>query len=247
MEIKELKNKEEKIRLLIEKLSDVNAERYPIYDGINDIDQYLKAKYKILFVLKEPYDEENGEGGNWDIKELLGKGGYGKASKTFYPLIYIAYGILNGFQTWNDMEYVEKNFEEMNKSLYQVSYINISKLPSLNVTKTDFNDIVNAYEMDKKNDNIILTQIDSYEPDIIIGFGIGEILTADLVLKCIDDDDFYYSDNINGCTSKKYPNTLYIAAYHPAQTKMQQPEYVDSIIRIAKNWVNKKNIDTMVS
>lgn len=234
MELNDLIKKEEEIHKLVEKLSDLENNRQPIYDGIFDIEQYLKAKYKILFILKEPYDEKNGKGGGWAIKDVLPKGGYGKASKTFYPLIYIANGILTGFKSFDEIpDFIKDNFEEMNNYLYQVAYINISKLPSLNTTRTDFSHIVKAYNNDKMNDNIILKQIDTYQPDIIVSCGIDRLLFADLEL--------YLDDKLNTFKSKKYPNLVYIGTYHPAQISIPQKKYIDHVILTAKKWAEQEN------
>jgi hypothetical protein len=232
MELNELKAKEQEIHNLVEKLTDEDNERYPIYDGINDLEQYLKAKYKIMFILKEPYDGTGGTGGDWAIKDILGKGGYGRASRTFYPLIYISYGILNDFCAWDDMDNVQDNFDEMNSYLYKVAHINISKLPSLNTTRTNFSDIVNAYNKDKENDCIILKQIDAYQPDIIIGCGIGNLLADDLEL--------YQPENKTGYRSKKYPNLLYIGTGHPALRTETREVYVDYVITVAKELLSKE-------
>ena len=98
MDIIEMQQKDYGIQLLIDKLIVETKVREPIYDGINCIEEYIKAKYKILFILKEPYDSD---GGGWAIKDIISKGQYGKSIKTFYPLIYIAYGILNHFKFYN--------------------------------------------------------------------------------------------------------------------------------------------------
>jgi hypothetical protein len=227
----ELTRKEEEIYRLIEKSADKIADRFPIYDGINNIEQYANATYRILFVLKEPYDEKEGKGGNWKIKDILGKGGYGRASKSFYPMIYITYGILNNFMSWGEMDYVQDNFEEMNSYLYRVAHINISKLPSINGTRTDFSHITEAYKKDRENDNIILKQITAYNPHFIVGCGIENLLMDDLELCQIE--------KTNGYTSRKFPDLLYIGAYHPAQTTCSQEEYCNSVINIAKDWVKR--------
>jgi hypothetical protein len=230
MKIADLQNKHDEIERLIKKLTDKNSERYPIYDGINNIEEYVSAKYKILFLLKEGYDET---GGDFSISEVVSEGNYGKASKTFYPMIYITYAILNDFLLYDDMDYIQNDFENMNSYLYKVAHVNINKLPSLNGTRTDFRDIVSAYTKDKENDNIVLKQIQAYEPDIVIGCGLGELLTVDLGL--------YYDEITKGCLSDKYPNMLYIDTYHPAQTTISQEKYVNSIVGIVKSWAKLKN------
>jgi hypothetical protein len=231
MNIIEFKKKEAEIKLLIGKLADEAADRYPIYDGINNIEEYVNSKYKILFVLKEPYDEKDGEGGGFSILNVIEKENYGRSFKTYYPLIYISYGILNDFTLYADMPDIQPNFKYMNSYLHKVAHINISKLPSLNRAKTIFSDIQEAYNKDLENDRIILKQIDAYNPDIIIGCGIGEILTEDLGL---------YYDATNACQSRKYPNILYVEAYHPAQFSITSEKYVDPIIQSVQSWFSNK-------
>lgn len=225
----ELHKNEVDIHHLIEKLADVDNDRYPIYDGIVDIEQYLKSKYKIMFILKEPYDQADGSGGRWHIRDIFSKGGYGKSSNTFYPLIYIAYGILNNFSLWNDMNYVQDAFDEMNGYLFKIAYINISKLPALKPPRTSFQDIIAAYKRDRATDSIILKQIDAYQPDIVIGFGIRDILYHDLAL--------YQPEGKSYWKSEKHPNLIYIKTYHPNQTELLQQEFVDSIINSAKQYL----------
>jgi len=229
MNLVDIRQREDEIIGLIDKLADANNGRYPIYDGIVDIEQYLNAKYKILFVLMEPYDQRDGSGGRWHIRDLFSKGGYGKSSNTFYPLIYIAYGILNDFCLWNDMNYVQDDFDEMNNHLYKIAYINISKLPAIKPPRTKFSDIVAAYKKDRANDSIILKQIDAYQPDIVIGFGIRDILYHDLA--------FYQPEGKSYWKSEKHPNLIYIKTYHPNQSEIFQQEFVDSVINSAKQYL----------
>jgi hypothetical protein len=218
----ELISKELEFRLLMDKLADDENERYPIYDGINNIDQYLNAKYRIMFILKEPCDEPDGSGGGWKISDILNKGRYGRASKTFYPMIYVTYGILNDFCKWNDMPDVKDDFEGMNAYLYKIAHVNISKLPCLKPPRTKFSDIERAYELDKENDSIVLKQIDAYQPDIIIGCGIGNLLITDLGL--------FHPHGKVYWKSKKYPKIIYVGCYHPAQTVISTEGYFDYAI-----------------
>jgi len=43
----------------------------PITDGIVNIEKYSKSKYRICWVLKEPYDEGDGTGGGWSLTDAL--------------------------------------------------------------------------------------------------------------------------------------------------------------------------------
>jgi len=234
MEKSDLERKEKELESLIKKLADKAKGRYPIFDGINNIDQYLAAQYKIVFVLKEPYDGSNGTGGGFAIKKILDFDGYGKGSKTFAPMIYIATSILNGFLSFDQIEStVQENFKMKTNDLYKVAHINIGKLPSKKETRTSFTDIKDAYTKDRQNDQIILKQIDAYEPDFIIGCGIQNLLNSDLEL--------YKEESLHGLRSKKYPNLLYIGTYHPSQTTIKRPVYCNHVIDLARAWATKRN------
>lgn len=227
-----LLKKEDEIKVLVEKLGDAENERFPIYDGINDIDEYLNAKYKIIFILKEAYDGVDGEGG-WALRDIVNKGEYKRSRATFYPLIYITYCIQNGFKKYDDIDDITtETFEHMNQYLKGVAHVNINKLPSLNNTRTDFRDIEVAYDYDLKNDQIVLKQIEAYQPDIIVSCGLRDLLLKELEL--IKDD------STGGFKSNKYPNIVFIRTYHPASINNKE-EYVDEVVTIARKWAENNN------
>jgi len=68
-----------------------------INDGIVDIDLYINAKYKILWILKEPHDDSK-ELIGWDMRDLLRDAKYytglNPDMKSTFPLIiYSTYSI----------------------------------------------------------------------------------------------------------------------------------------------------------
>jgi len=74
----ELENKAIEIDEIVKSRYPYNQELdiSPICDGIINIEQYLKSKYKILWILKEPYDEFDKDGkpcgGGWvDIPRIV--------------------------------------------------------------------------------------------------------------------------------------------------------------------------------
>ncbi len=75
MTAKELKKKQSEIdaavRRQAKKCGLLVNDAEPIYDGIADEDGYLNSKLKVAWILKEPYDwvdEEGGPGGGgWSI------------------------------------------------------------------------------------------------------------------------------------------------------------------------------------
>ena len=150
---------------------DINGKAEPIVDGIVDIDKYLETEPKILWILKEPYDDvEDGlaSGGGWHFsKDFLAKDDFykrmGRSRVTWHPVIYVSYGILNSFRDYNDMDYIRDD-QTMADVIKQIAVINVKKLPGLKQTK-NFGPIKSAY---LKHKELLHKQIELYNPDIII-------------------------------------------------------------------------------
>lgn len=199
----------------------------PITDGITDISAYLNSSPKIMWVLKEPYDEiVNGtpcEGG-WSItKDCFTRDDSWK-NKTWQPIIYTMYGYLNGL-TYNDMDYI-RNDHSMASVLQQIAYINVGKMPAL--TKSPKSHMMEVYETWKDIDN---QQIDSYKPDVIIFGGSFWLFKPDW------EHSIQFIGNEAGCLDiyKRGENQLILDAYHPLQTQVSREIYVDSIIKTLNN------------
>ncbi len=208
----------------------------PIRDGIIDPEKYFSTKYKILWILKEPYESVDDEGspcgGDWDLREVINKKNtasdlQGGGKNTYTRMTYVSFSILNGFPSWNDMELI-KNDPSMLDALKSIAYINVKKLPG-HTTSTE-SIIATAY---KTYNELLLQQIDAFIPDAIIGGGTLHHFVADLKLsgleKCQIGSVSYYSNN----------NKLYIQAPHPA-VRRSTPEYCDDIISAVKWWAEKQ-------
>lgn len=217
-------------------VSDIE-ETGPILDGVFDPERFLSAKYKILWILKEPYDQfdEDGVpfGGGWHLKEaILPKNSiteFTGGRNTFEPMIYVSWGILNGFTLWNDMEYVN-NDPDMLEALKSIAYINVKKLPGY--TSSSYSVISEAYQNHK---DILLRQIHIIDPDIIIGGSTLHLFLNDLKLS---PNDKVMNKNLD-CYIRG--NKIYIDAYHPAQrpgsTGVNQQMYCDQIITAVESFV----------
>jgi hypothetical protein len=233
MTILEIINKSEEIDTLVTmQMTQSEEEIKPILDGIIDPEKYLQSKYKILWILKEPYDDDT-EGG-WDFKGMI-KDKYSifdfaTGRTTFKPIIYSSWGILNNFCLFDDMEDIE-NSPEMLDAFKSIAYINIKKTPG--GTTSNNKTIQCAYEMYK---NLLLKQIDYIDADIIVGGNTLGHLLKDLNLenRMQFNKSFYYFRN----------NKLFIDTYHPAQrpssTGVSPEEYCNDIINIAKIWATHK-------
>lgn len=233
MTVPEIHIKSKEIDTLVTlQMTQVEEEIKPILDGIVDPEKYFQSKYKILWILKEPYDE-NTEGG-WDFKGMIRDKysifDFATGRPTFKPIIYSSWGILNNFCLFDDMDDVE-NSPEMLDAFKSIAYINIKKTPGGTTSNTKT--IQFAYEMHK---NLLLKQIDYIDADIIVGGKTLSLLSKDLNLEnAIQfNKTFYYLRN----------NKLFIDTYHPAQrvssTGLSMEEYCNDIITIAKIWATNK-------
>jgi hypothetical protein len=210
---------------------DESGNSKPIIDGIVDIDSYVKVHPKILWILKEPYDEvENGipAGGGWSLtQDVLGRDDFysriRRTQSTWHPIIYVCTGLLNNFCDYGAMDYIHDN-PGMVKILKSIAVINVKKLPGLTRTHS-FNPIAEAYNTNKA---ILLKQIQTYDPDILIGASTMPLFYDDLG---IDRKKIAKYGSINYVTKD---SKIYIDAYHPAQTTITRSQYVNDIIYIVK-------------
>jgi hypothetical protein len=198
----------------------------PITDGVVDINRYLAARPKMLWILKEPYDDfVDGApvGGGWSVtKDLLAKGKVGNRG-TYAPMAYITYSVFNGFPKYNQISYVTHD-PRVADAMKDIAYINVKKLPGHQTSRgTDFASIY------RQNQPILCKQIQGINPDIIIGGRVLPLFMKDLGL-C--QADFTTSGSAGYCVRDQ---RLYISAYHPAQwSAVAKADYVDDIVSIIK-------------
>ncbi|MGV4413584.1 uracil-DNA glycosylase family protein [Chryseobacterium sp. T1] len=183
-----------------------------INDGIVDLVEYYNSKTKIMWILKEPRDEENSTGGGWSLVDNLiterSQGSKRDSPQTFRPIIFTSYALLNNIKKFEDLD-KGKIYTEYCKSLKNIAYINIQKLPAKAFSKNI--EIEKAYEIDK---DILLNQITHINPDLIIctaGGNIYKKLLTDL------PEDFIFQKKIINC-------------YHPSQRLIKQETYINEIL-----------------
>ncbi len=225
----------------IKAITDKNPKLISITDGIINIEKYYKAKYKILWILKEPYydKKENGiiSGGGWDIKkvynaktELNGKEGFN--AKTFFPIIYTSWAILNDFiETSNMIKDINDKSVEMIDAFKSTAYINIKKTPGENTSNSKV--IEKAYSDTRQ---IIIDQIKGYKPDIIICGSTFTLLLHDTEFDLKDKlrNKIASEGHIKNYRLKEEAQQLFINAWHPANWKIPKEEYCNDIIKVVK-------------
>ena len=140
---------------------------------------------------------------------------------TWLPLIYILYGIHKGQERveYRDMPKADMKMVDL---LKQSAYININKMPGDTVS----GNMRSEYAIWR---DIILKQIEAYNPDIIIFGGTFDVIKKDLSLlgrdpiakTSTEEIAHFYKDN---------KDRLLVNAMHPAQRHISWDFYVDEIV-----------------
>ncbi len=198
----------------------------PIYDGVSDVEAYLESTPKIMWILKEPYDDKapdgSPQGGGWYLTEHFKKDDVWKDLDLWKLIIQANYAIRTN-KTWGELDYIQNN-PDMQKELQRTAYVNLSKMP--NGTKTQQGKLWTFYSQWK---NILLEQIEIYNPDVIIFGYTFEFFREDLKVS-----DTPVSEATCGqWTSKTYKKNgrILIDAYHPSRKGGEDAgTYVTSII-----------------
>lgn len=212
---------------------------WPIYDGLYSAEKYLDSPIRLMWILKEPYDDfEDGKpvGGDWSItKDLFKDPIKWSKNKTGKMVIYATYGIFNQ-KKWADMDYIS-NKPEMANVIQKMSYINLSKMPAY----TTSSDSV-LWEKYSEWKDITLEQIKLYDPDVIIFGNTLKYFLEDLRKEGIISEckrkynkliDIYRNDN----------QKLIIDTFHPGNrfSYDEMELYVNSLERIVNDWYWEKS------
>lgn len=214
---------------------DTENEVEAILDGAFDSEKYFYNKgFKILWLMKEPYDD--GGNGAWSLPELFTKDYntffsgliMGSSGRTWQPVVYVSYGILNKFQNWDEIPFI-KDDPSIVKVLENVAWINIQKLPSITGRSTNMSNIYSSYN---KHKELIQNQVEVLNPDIIIcgnTFDVVKEYFGNLQKTIYDMIEYYVAGK-----------RLIINAYHPSQRQIKRERYVNNIVKCVENWSLKK-------
>ncbi|WP_396601487.1 hypothetical protein [Algibacter sp. R77976] len=191
----------------------------PIIDGIVDLIEYDKASIKIMWILKEVNSENDTD--EWDlrdaIKNLKTEKGIKKGwASTFNPIVYTTFGILHNLY-WEEIENTNDN-PNIIDVLKKIAYVNVKKIPGKSVAIKSELEI--AF---KEHKSILKSQIELYNPDVIICGGTFNIIK----------DVFQNLNNktaIHPFSSYENKNTIIIDAYHPNNRTVTQEKYCNIII-----------------
>ena len=242
MTTQELEAKENEIqneiKTIAEKNNLITESVEPIYDGIYSAEKYLSAPIRLMWILKEPYDDidENSNpcGGGWSIPKVLFKEPeydyYTKGNLSAKMVTRLSYCILRGkkFAESNNIS----DAAEIAGALQNIAYINISKMPA-GITTNDAS-LPGKYETWKP---ILLKQIETYSPDVIIFGNTFDYFASDLFGGNFPNANYKF-----GMAKGFVKNdSLLISAYHPGYFKSEetQDNYASEIIKIVNTWKSK--------
>lgn len=233
MNIEYLEKEQELINGYVYRFCDkITESAKPILDGVVNIEKYLNSKYRVCWVLKEPYDEDDRKGGGWSLtndllnQENLYQNVIGR-SPTFQPMIYVTYSLLNGLMPYSDMDWI-RDAPEMAQCLNQIALININKMPA--AARSSEADLAAKYEYWKP---ILHWQLKQYDPQIIIFGNTFHHFQHDLK---INDEELITTNNVNYVVKDK---KLYAHAYNPAQIYIKREDYVQGLISVVKSNIDK--------
>ena len=201
----------------------------PITDGVVDEARYLTSSHKILWILKEPWEQlrEGEAGGGWSVTKGLiprkiAEGTIG--DKGLYAnMAYVSYSVFNNCRKWETIPYVS-NAPEVGDSLRSIAYINVNKAPG---NKTSYKPHIESCY--RRNKTILKRQIDIINPDIVIAGNILYLFYAALGLKA---QELVSEGSVKWC---KKDGRLYINAYHPSYWRIGRAKYVDDIVAVIRN------------
>ncbi len=202
----------------------------PITDGVVNIDEYIACSPRMPWVLREPWETPDTDEavGGWSLtQELLAQGRVADNKGALPPIAYVTYSVLNCFPPCQDIPYLTES-PEVRGALRKIAYMNVKKFPNV---KKPGNKI--AYAPDIKEfycryRDILLDQIATIDPHIVIFGGTRPLFTQDLGLT---DNLLSRRGSVAFC---RQGQRLYIEAHHPAQRTITKSQYVDDIASLIK-------------
>jgi len=206
-------------------------------DGVADPQTYLSSKYRICWVLKEPYESPDGEGntGGYSLIEgFTNPNQYPDTvkSKTWKPMIYVTHSLLNGFAPYSEVDkWFVENGPQAAQCLRSIALINVSKMPGK--SKSVEADIARKYQFWRP---ILFWQLRQYQPQIVMFGNTLQHFMPDLGIK-----ELTQGKGVSGAGDVWYAvknGVLYMNLYHPSYVPrgISLEDYVQGVAYIAKNW-----------
>lgn len=207
----------------------------PFLDGAFHSREYCESPIRILWLMKEPYGQSFSytdfftEKYDQFYSDLI----KGRPGKTWVPVLYVSYAILNNFLTYDTVKKLKlENDKDAARVLGKIAWVNIQKEASTTGSSTYNRNIKKAWSNDRE---LIMKQIDILDPHLVICGNTYSIIREDFISTAPEaSNEFvpYYITN----------NRIFIDPYHPSYSKrgiIDFGQYVDDIVRTVKYLLRK--------
>lgn len=181
-----------------------------VLDGAVDVDRYLLAAPRVLWILREP----NGNPG--DLREYYREDlfTYPRWQATAGLMIRVAYGLLNRRMPWGHWA---DDARAIADCLRDVAIINVNKRGG--GSRVDWRRLGQASQ---EFGEILCQQVAALDPQIVILGGTWGILPSQIKTQ-LDDLE------TSGSNAARIADTSYVRAYHPNQTTISHEQYYNRV------------------
>jgi hypothetical protein len=229
---KELEAKEKELTAKINAINSGTEGLLPVVDGIINIEKYVNARIKILWILKEPHDEwvtvkNTGlpRNGGWDLAHDV----YDKLTVKDLP----KKGLIVARRVMEVTYRILPEAENALEAFKSIAYINIKKIPGGSYSVQE--EIEQAYNEHK---GLLKEQIETYEPEIVLCGNTLPYLSMDNYFEKKNRKTFVPNSTSRYCY---YPlkDRLYVNTYHPAYKPTNKEfwsDCVDKIVNAVSDW-----------
>jgi hypothetical protein len=194
-------------------------------DGITCHDKFAKAKYKILWILKEVNDRDNRNHNRREFHAQV------QGVQTFYNIMRVCYAILNNIERYDKkLLAISKDECLINNCIVldEIAIINVKKSGGRNITMPG---TIDREYLKQDVKSFLIKQIDFINPQIIINSSGVKQLFIDL------SNGNYLKDN--GELYSIANNRIIIDTGHPLMAPTEY--YCNQILKIVFENINKIN------
>ena len=209
----------------------------PVYDGVVNIDVYCNQPFKVMWILKEPYENGQETSAGWMQFEKIDSGTVSKLP-SLRKITYISALLLKYPE--RNYDSLPQNIEEYSNVLQSIAFINTGKF--LAKKRTSSSRLQQCYE---NWEEILHRQIKLYDADVLFFGGTFDVYKSYFEkFGCrIKEMDIKYTIKCNlyevEFNSKKH---LLIDTWHPGYFRCKEQNYVDVLATIAREQQIKNNI-----
>ncbi len=209
----------------------MNANEKVMKDGIMCFDKYNDARIRIMWVLKQNTDYEEGYR---DYSGQLAENSHRiNSSPTWRRLAHASCGLISGERDFNKVH--ELGTEEYYEFMSATAIIEACK--ELGDTRSQDDDILDGFKRYKK---LVFSQISAYNPDVIIVPMVGrnECLKKPIVEEIYKhfsgQNEYIIGGNVRrdgpDVAWSKTNDKVFLWAYHPSYTIISDKDYFDSLV-----------------